>query len=226
MIHPLINYTVKGFIWYQGESNVGKHDVYAQRLANMVNLWRSDWNLGVLPFYYVEIAPFNYGERQAQYLREAQFKAQELIPHSGMISTNDLVETYEATNIHPKNKTDVGKRLGYMALNDTYDFKNIMARGPEYKSMEVKDGKVVLSFNNVDNGFGGNDGLIGFEIAGNDKVFHPANAIIDYSNQTVVVSSENITNPIAVRYCFKNFQVGNLYNTRELPAVPFRTDEF
>ena len=226
MIHPLINYTIKGFIWYQGESNVGKHEVYAQRFAKMVELWRADWDSKDLPFYYVEIAPFNYGERQAQYLREAQYKAQALIPHSGMISTNDLVEEYEITNIHPRNKTDVGKRLGYMALNDTYGYKSIMARGPEYKSMEVKDGKAILSFDNVDNGFAGTDGLEGFEIAGTDEVFHPANAVIDYSNRTVIVSNENITNPTAVRYCFKNFQVGNLYNTRELPAVPFRTDNF
>ena len=113
-----------------------------------------------------------------------------------------------------------------MALNDTYGYKSIMARGPEYKSMEVKDGKAILSFDNVDNGFAGTDGLEGFEIAGTDEVFHPANAVIDYSNRTVIVSNENITNPTAVRYCFKNFQVGNLYNTRELPAVPFRTDNF
>ncbi len=226
MIHPLINYTIKGFIWYQGESNVGKHEVYAQRFAKMVELWRADWGSNDLPFYYVEIAPFNYGDRQAQYLREAQYKAQALIPHSGMISTNDLVEGYEITNIHPRNKTDIGKRLGYMALNDTYGYKSIMARGPEYKSMEVKDGKVILSFNNADNGFAGTDGLEGFEIAGTDEVFHPANAIIDYSNRTVIVSNENIANPSSVRYCFKNFQVGNLYNTRELPAVPFRTDDF
>lgn len=226
MIHPLINYTLKGFIWYQGESNVGKHEVYAQRLGNMVELWRSDWNLGNLPFYYAEIAPYEYGDGKAAYLREAQYKAQALIANSGMISTNDLVEEYEATNIHPKNKTDVGKRLGYMALNDTYGYKDIMARGPEYKSMEVKDGTVVLSFNHTDNGFAGTDGLEGFEIAGSDEVFHPATAAIDYSNRTVVVSNKNIANPTAVRYCFKNFQIGNLYNTRELPAVPFRTDEF
>ena len=226
MIHPIINYTIKGFIWYQGESNVGAHEVYAERFANMVKQWRSDWNLGDLPFYYVEIAPYEYGARQAQYLREAQYKAQELIPHSGMISTNDLVEEYEATNIHPKNKTDVGKRLGYMALNDTYGYKSIMTRGPEYKSMEVKDGKVIVSFNHTNSGFAGSDGLDGFEIAGDDKVFHPAKAVIDLRNKTVVVSHENIKYPVAVRYCFKNFQVGNLYNTRELPAVPFRTDDY
>lgn len=226
MIHPLKNYTIKGFIWYQGESNVGKHEVYAQRLANMVDLWRTDWNLGNLPFYYVEIAPYDYGEKQAQYLREAQYKAQSLIPNSGMISTNDLVETYEIDNIHPRNKRDVGRRLGFMAMSDTYGYKSVWSRGPEYKSMEVKDGKIILSFYNTEDGFGGAKKINGFEIAGSDEEFHPAIAEIDKGKRTVIVSNENVPKPIAVRYCFKNFQIGNLYNTRELPAVPFRTDEF
>lgn len=226
MIHPLKNYTIKGFIWYQGESNVGEHEVYAQRLANMVDLWRSDWNLGNLPFYYVEIAPYDYGEKQAQYLREAQYKAQSLIPNSGMISTNDLVETYEIDNIHPRNKRDVGRRLGFMAMSDTYGYKSVWSRGPEYKSMEVKDGKIILSFYNTEDGFGGAEKINGFEIAGSDEEFHPAIGEIDKGKRTVIVSNENVPNPIAVRYCFKNFQIGNLYNTRELPAVPFRTDDF
>ena len=226
MIYPLKNYTINGFIWYQGESNAHAPKLYAQRLANMVELWRKDWNLGNLPFYYVEIAPFEYGEMNAAFLREAQYKAQELIPNSGMITTNDLVETYETHNIHPRNKTDVGKRLGFMALNNTYGYKDIWANGPEYKSMEVKDGKIVLTFNYTDTGFAGTDGLNGFEIAGSDEMFHPSKAEIDYSNRTVVVSSEEVPNPVAVRYCFKNFQIGNLYNTREMPAVPFRTDNF
>lgn len=226
MIYPLKNYTIKGFIWYQGESNAYAPKLYARRLANMVELWRNNWNLGNLPFYYVEIAPYEYGEMNAAFLREAQFKAQELIPRSGMISTNDLVEEYEVSNIHPRNKTDVGKRLGFMALNDTYGYKDVMARGPEYKSMEVKDSRITLSFDNTDDGFGGAEVINGFEIAGSDEVFHPAKAEIDKRKRKVIVSNENIANPIAVRYCFKNFQVGNLYNTREFPAVPFRTDEF
>lgn len=124
MIHPIKNYTIKGLIWYYGESNVGAHEVYAERLYNMVNLWRENWNNLDLPFYFVEIAPYQYGEADlATYLREAQFKAQKLIPNSDMISTNDLVETYEVKNIHPRNKVDVGKRLAFMALNKTYGYK-------------------------------------------------------------------------------------------------------
>lgn len=227
MIHPLKNYTIKGFVWYQGESNVDAFDVYAQRMANMVELWREDWKQGQLPFYYVEIAPYEYNNNDwGAYLREAQYKAQTLIPNSGMISTNDLVEKYETKNIHPRNKKDVGKRLGFMALSDTYGYKGVWSRGPEYKSMEVKDGKIILSFDNTNDGFGGAEVINGFEIAGSDEVFYPAKAEIDTAKKKVIVSNENIANPIAVRYCFKNFQIGNLYNTRELPAVPFRTDSF
>jgi len=230
MIRPLIHYTIKGFIWYQGESNVGHHQVYAERLANMVNLWRKDWGLGDLPFYYVEIAPWIYGDGETgtsgALLREAQFKAQFQIPNSGMISTNDLVEDYEKTNIHPRNKIDVGKRLAFMALSQTYGHTGVAGHGPEYKSMEIKGGKIYLSFNHAENGFSRTVGINGFEIAGDDRIFHPAKVEVDLNNRILIVSNENIPNPVAVRYCFKNFQIGNLYNTRELPVVPFRTDNF
>ncbi|WP_129594527.1 sialate O-acetylesterase [Seramator thermalis] len=230
MIHPLIHYTIKGFIWYQGESNVGKHDVYAERLANMVNLWRKDWGLGDLPFYYVEIAPWIYGDGETgtsgALLREAQFKTQSLIPNSGMISTNDLVKDYEKTNIHPRNKIDVGKRLAFLALSQTYGLKGIASHGPEYKSMEIKDGKIYLSFNYAEDGFSRAVDIKGFEIAGEDHIFYPAKVEVDLNNRILIVSNENISKPVAARYCFKNFQIGNLYNTRELPVVPFRTDNF
>ena len=226
MLKPLTNYTIKGFIWYQGESNVGKHDVYAQRLAAMVELWRKNLGLGNLAFYYAELAPWNYGEGDAAaYLREAQFSAQSIIPNSGMISTNDLVEDYEFTNIHPRNKTDVGRRLAYLALNQTYSYKDIACHGPEYKSMEIKDGKIILSFNYAQDGFSRDSGIKGFEIAGEDRVFVAADVKVD-NNFKLIVSSNKVSNPVAVRYCFRNFLIGNLYNTRELPVVPFRTDKF
>ncbi|WP_352422824.1 sialate O-acetylesterase [Proteiniphilum sp.] len=227
MIHPLTHYIVKGFIWYQGESNVGAHQVYAERLYNMVTLWRKQWNNPELPFYYVEIAPYAYGngdDSSAAYLREAQFKAQKLIPHSGMISTNDLVEPYELTNIHPRNKTDVGKRLAFMALNQTYGYDRVVARGPEYNSMEIRDGKVILSFDHAREGFNRTDGIEGFEIAAEDGQFLPAVAVV--RDGKVEVFREGVDKPVAVRYCFRNFQTGNFAGTRELPVVPFRTDSF
>ena len=230
MLKPLNNFTIKGFIWYQGESNVGKHTDYPARFAAMVELWRKDWGLGNLPFYYAEIAPWIYGDGElgtsGALLREAQFKSQFIIPNSGMISTNDLVEDYEKTNIHPRNKTDVGKRLAYMALNQTYAFKNIAAHGPEFKSMEVKDGKIILSFNYAPDGFNRENDIRGFEICGSDKVFVPAVARLDNNNLKIILSNDQIPAPVAARYGFRNFQPGNLANTRELPVVPFRTDNF
>lgn len=227
MIHPITNYVIKGFIWYQGESNVGAHQVYAERLHNMVTLWRTQWNNPELPFYYVEIAPFEYGNANdtgAAYLREAQFKAQKLISHSGMISTNDLVEPYELRNIHPRNKTDVGKRLAFMALNKTYGYERVAAHGPEYHSMEIRDGKVIVSFDHANEGFNRTDGIEGFEIAAEDGQFLPAQAIV--RDGKVEVYREGVDQPVAARYCFKNFQTGNLAGIRELPVVPFRTDSF
>lgn len=226
MLKPLQNYTIKGFLWYQGESNVGKHKTYAERLKTMVELWRKEWGLGELPFYYVEIAPFNSTETTASaYLREAQFKAQSIIPNSGMISTNDLVQPYEIKNVHPKNKTDVGKRLAYMALSKTYHVPGIEAYGPVYKSMEVKDGAVILSFDHAEEGFNRLSGMEGFEVAGSDKVFYPAKAEV-FNNLQIKVTCDKVAQPVAVRYCFRDFQIGNVAGLRELPLYPFRTDDW
>lgn len=226
MLKPLQNYTIKGFLWYQGESNVGKHKTYAERLKTMVSLWRKEWGLGELPFYFVEIAPFNSTETiGCALLREAQFKAQALIPNSGMISTNDLVEPYEIKNVHPKNKADVGKRLAYMALSRTYQVPGIEACGPVYKSMEVKDSTVILSFDHASEGFNRLAGMEGFEVAGSDRVFYPAEAEV-YNNTQIKVSCDKVKRPVAVRYGFRDFQLGNVANLRELPMYPFRTDNW
>ena len=225
MIAPLVPYTVKGFLWYQGESNVGRYMDYAARLSDMVSLWRGLWGRDDLPFYYVEIAPFEYGNGKSPYLREAQCRAQELIPNSGMICTNDLVEPYEFCNVHPKNKRDVGYRLAFMALNKTYGMKEIACQSPQYESMEIRDGKAHVRFKYMDQGFNRMADIRGFEICGADKVFYPADAVVE--NQfALVVSSEKVPEPVAVRYCFRDFQPGNLGDTRELPVVPFRTDDF
>lgn len=226
MLKPLQNYTIKGFLWYQGESNVKRYDTYAERLATMVDLWRKEWKLGEIPFYYVEIAPYNYSDDpNGAYLREAQYKAQALIPNCGMISTNDLVEPYEIKNIHPRNKTLVGKRLSYMALLNTYGLKGIADRGPAYRSFEIKENKAIVHFDNAEDGFSLPDGICGFEIAGEDRVFHPAEARV-VNRQHIEVSSKEVAAPVAVRYGFRNFLPGNLKNNREQPAYPFRTDNW
>lgn len=225
MLHPLENYTIKGFFWYQGESNVGHHDTYAQRLQTMVNLWRKEWGLGELPFYYVEIAPFGSEKgTAAARLREAQFKAQKLISNAAMISTNDLVQPYEQWNVHPKNKTKVGQRLAYVALTETYGVKGLAAYGPTYRSMEVKDSVAVLSFDHSEDGFTRMTGLEGFEIAGSDKVFYPAKAWVE--DRVIKVSAKEVEHPVAVRYAFHDFCLGNVGGARGLPMVPFRTDNW
>ena len=226
MLKPLQNYTIKGFLWYQGESNVGKHKTYGERLKTMVELWRKEWGLGELPFYFVEIAPFGSAEGTGNaLLREAQFKAQALIPNSAMISTNDLVEPYEAYNIHPKDKKHVGERLAYQALSKTYHIGGIEPESPVYKSMEIKDNAAILSFSHADNGFNRMNQMAGFEMAGEDKVFYPAQAEIAGRNQ-IKVTCEKVARPVAVRYGFRDFLPGNVANLRELPLVPFRTDNW
>jgi len=226
MLKPLQNYTIRGFLWYQGESNVGKHKTYAERLATMVSLWRKEWELGEVPFYFVEIAPYEYGEGDwGAYLREAQFRAQELIPNSGMVSVNDLVEPFESTNIHPRNKTEIGKRLGYLALSETYGVQGIRARGPVYRSMELTGNSIVLEFDRVEEGFSRMQDVKGFEIAGEDRVFYPARAEVNWNRQ-IIVTSEKVKHPVAVRYGFRNYLPGNMADHRGLPLYPFRTDNW
>lgn len=227
MIHPCRQYTIKGFIWYQGCGNVGHADVYSQRMADLVGYWRTLWKEGDIPFYYVEIAPCNYENNlegiTGALLREAQFNAQKQIPNSGMVSTNDLVEPFEYDQIHPANKQEVGKRLAFQALNKTYGYKAIAADGPTYKNMEIQGNKILLSFDHAEQ-FNRWHDIKGFEVAGEDRVFYPAQAVLR-GNQ-VEVFSEKIVKPVATRYCFRNFLIGNLKNHRGLPVIPFRTDRW
>lgn len=231
MLHPLVNYTIKGFIWYQGESNVGHADQYVQRFSNMIQLWRSLWEEGDIPFYYCQIAPWLYGDGadgiSSALLREAQYNAQKVIPNSGMICTNDLVQPYELSNIHPSDKQDVGMRLAFMAMNRTYGVTSISCYGPEYKSMEVKGNSVALTFDYVNNGYNRTEGIVGFEVAGADQKFYPATQVaVDPNSHIITVKCNDVVQPVAVRYCFTNTAIGNLKNTRGLPVVPFRTDRW
>lgn len=226
MVYPLTRYTVCGFLWYQGESNIGCHTEYAARMADMVAGWRAQWGLGELPFYFVEIAPFNYwGSDLSAFLREAQCRAQDVIPNSGMVSTNDLVEPYEWCNIHPANKHDIGYRLACMALNRTYGKKAVHCDSPRFRSAEFADGKAVVSLDNAEYGFNRLVGIEGFELCGSDGVFHPADVSVD-GQMRLVISSKEVPEPSAVRYCFRNFRIGNLANSWGLPVIPFRTDDF
>ena len=241
MVHPLAGYAIKGFAWYQGESNVRDSRNYAERLKTMASIWRSEWGEGDIPFYIVEIAPYIYpndkgnvgneavgGGIMNALLIEQQHKAASGIPNSGIICTNDLVYASERLQVHPSRKKDLGDRLAYLALNKAYGLTGIACEGPSLKKVEYPgNSTAILSFDHVEACLKteGN-ALEGFEVAGADKLFHPAKAVIGKDNKSVTVNSENVPEPVAVRYCFRNFLIGNLYNSRDLPAAPFRTDNW
>lgn len=229
MINPLIPYTIKGALWYQGESNRDDPKGYKTLFPAMVKDWRSKWNIGDFPFYFVQIAPFIYGgndkfeEREnSAFIREAQLQCADLIPNSGIAIAMDLGEEY---CIHPAKKKEVADRLLFNALNKTYGYKTIDFKGPEFQSKEAKDGGLILKFKNADGGLYTFNGLKGFEIAGDDKVFYPADAKIINGRQ-VFVKSDKVLNPREVRYAWRNWVSGTLFDTSILPASSFRTDNW
>ena len=226
MIAPLIPYGIQGAIWYQGESNAGRAYQYRKLFAAMITNWRKDWGQGNFPFLFVQLANFmetkpEPGESAWAELREAQTMTLSL-PNTGMAT---IIDIGEAKDIHPKNKQDVGKRLALWALAKTYK-EDLACSGPLYKSMKIEGGKIRLRFDYVGGGLVASDGeaLKGFAIAGADRKFVWADATID--GKTVVVSSEDVAKPVAVRYAWADNPVCNLYNKENLPAGPFRTDDW
>lgn len=229
MIDPFLNFKIKGMIWYQGEANVDAPQLYHKLMKTFVSDIRNSFGQGEFPFYYVQIAPYCYqGENLtgSALLREAQMQCMEEIPNCGMVVTMDIAGP--ANNIHPSQKKEVGERLAYWALSKTYGKKDIAYSGPLYKKMEIKNGKAYLTFDYVALGltpYGTK--LKGFEIAGQDRIFHPAEAIVmPGENDRLIVSCDSVTVPASVRYCFKNYEIGNLSNTMGLPASSFRTDDW
>ena len=225
MINPIIPFGIRGVIWYQGESNHEDGLAYFPKMQALINGWRQIWNQGDFPFYYVQLAPFNYrGIEPTELPRtwEAQTACLQ-IPNTGMAVTVDIGNIWD---IHPKNKQDVGKRLALWALAKDYGMEDIVYSGPLYKSMEIKDGKVYISFDHVGKGLKSRDGkaLSWFSIAGEDKEFYPAKAKI--KGKKVVVSSKLVPNPVAVRFGWDQKAEPNLSNKNGLPASPFRTDNW
>ncbi len=223
MINAIIPYGIKGAIWYQGESNQGDGMLYCEKMKALIGGWRELWGQGDFPFYYVQIAPLNdfYGPNNLPLLWEAQVAAL-AIPNTGMAVTTDIANL---ADIHPRNKQDVGRRLSLWALAKTYG-KNIVYSGPMYKSMAVEGNKIRITFDYVGGGLVSRDGkeLDWFEIAGEDKIFHKAAAVIDGS--TVVVSCDQVAAPVAVRFGWDRAATPNLMNKEGLPASPFRTDKW
>jgi sialate O-acetylesterase len=222
MIHPLLNFRIKGVLWYQGESNRTAPDEYLKLFPAMVKDWRERWGIGDFPFYYVQIAPFNYNGVNSAFLREAQLKSLDEIPNAGMAVTMDIGKEYF---IHPPRKKEVADRLLYIALKKTYGFDRVDDSGPIYKSYEVQDSGIMLTFTNAENGLYTEGGLMNFEIAGADKVFHQAEARI-VNQRNVFVKSPDVDAPVAVRYAWENWVEGTLYDSSLLPASSFRTDDW
>ena len=227
--HPILNYTVKGILYYQGCSNVGDPaGQYTERLKMLVEQWRRDFKEGDIPFYFVEIAPYYYDNVKGTggaLLREQQMRAQQIIPNSALVCTNDLVYPYETTQIHPSQKQSVGERLAYNALNKTYGMKQIICDSPIYKSMTIKGDTVYVKLDRLEGAISRYEDIEGFEVAGADKVFHKANARY-YWTKGIIITCPKVKNPVAVRYCFRNFMIGNVKNMGGLPLHPFRTDKW
>ena len=226
-IAPLTNFTIKGFLWYQGESNRLNPDLYAKLMPAFVKDIRAKWNIGDFPFYFVEIAPFNYDgadKTSAARLREVQFQNMNDIPNSGMVTTLDIGNP---VFIHPVNKETVGERLALWALGATYGKKGFGYAPPVFKSMEIKETKIYIDFKNAEKGISPMwTPLKGFEIAGEDKVFYPANAEIETSTTRLAVSSEKVAKPVAVRYAYKNYAEASVFGLSGIPVAPFRTDDW
>lgn len=219
MIAPLMPFTIKGAIWYQGEGNSSSPKTYKRLMEALVANWRDGFK-NDFSFYYAQIAPFRY-KQNAAFLREQQLQALS-IPKSGMIVTMDIGDLKD---IHPKNKQEVGRRLALQALAKDYGMK-VACDGPQFREMIVVKDKAILYFDHVAEGLAiyGGDELKDFEIAGADKKFVPASATID--GDKVLVSSPKVKQPVAVRYAFSSEASGSLTNKSNLPASPFRTDDW
>ncbi|MGO4771465.1 sialate O-acetylesterase [Flavobacterium sp. W22_SRS_FK3] len=229
MVNPLVPFAIQGVLWYQGEANVWRAKQYKKAFPLMITDWRTKFKQGNFPFYFVQLSTFDefkgnskIGSRWAE-LREAQSETLKL-KNTGMAVTTDIGN---AKDIHPTNKQDVGLRLAAIALNNIYGKKQIYS-GPTFRSQEIKGNQIILTFDTIGSGLStldNSENVTGFEIAGVDKVFHSAKAII--KDNKIIVSSENVPNPVAVHYGWADDDTEiNLFNKEKFPASPFRTDDW
>jgi len=224
MIAPVTGYGIAGVLWYQGEQNRHNYEDYRWLLPEMVQSWRSGWGIGEWPFFYVEIAPMAYPEKQRHLvplLREVQWKLASEIPNAGMAVSVDAGDIH---NIHPAKKELIASRLLALALQRRYG-QVTPSSAPYFRSVIVEGNRLKVCFSNLQMGlssFGKN--LTDFEIAGSDRVFHPAEAEI--KDGEVIVCSEKVNQPVAVRYSFKDWVTGSLFGVTGFPVAPFRSDDW
>lgn len=227
MLKPLIGVAMRGVIWYQGEENVSRSSYYADLFSRMIKGWRDEWQEGEFPFYYCQIAPYDYSlikweQYNSAFLREQQAKAEKMNKNVGMAVLMDAGLEY---GIHPRKKQLAGMRLALLALSNTYGMKGITAESARYKDVEFKGDTAVITFERADMWIYGKNGLKSdlVEVAGEDHVFHPAKAWIERSK--LFVKSDDVKKPVAVRYAFKDWADGDLF-CDGLPVSSFRTDNW
>ncbi|MVM35042.1 sialate O-acetylesterase [Spirosoma sp. HMF4905] len=229
LINPFTNLSIKGFCWYQGESNRNERGTYTRLMYAMIESWRTNFSQGNLPFYYVQVAPFFYDiedpvRADYAFFREAQERISEL-GNTEMVVTMDVGESKD---LHPKNKKPIGVRLANTALNRTYGFLDVRYQGPQFEYAEFNGHKAFVHFKpeSVNTGLTTNDGKLPqhFQLSGSDQVFYPAGAKI--VGNRIEVYSDKVRKPVAVRYAFTNYPVTNLENTDHIPALPFRSDDW
>jgi sialate O-acetylesterase len=228
VLYPILGYTIRGVVWYQGESNSGRAYQYRDLFPLMIQHWREQWGQDDFPFYWVQLADFRNevdqpGESSWAELREAQTMTMSKLPNTGEAV---IINLGEASDIHPKNKQDVAKRLARWALANDYGY-DVPYQSPTYKSMTVEGDKVVLEFDHVGGGLDTFDVRtpIGFTIAGADKKFVKADAKI-IGKSTVEVSADSVSEPVAVRYAWADNPICNVQSAEGLPLTPFRTDDW
>lgn len=227
MLHPLVGISMRGVIWYQGEENVSRSGYYADLFSRMIKGWREEWKEGDFPFYYCQIAPYDYniigwGQYNSAFLREQQAKAEKMNKNVGMACLMDAGLEY---GIHPRKKQLAGMRLALLALDKTYGIKGITSETARYKDVEFKGDTAVITFERAGMWVYGKNGLKSdlFEVAGEDRVFHPAKAWIERSK--LYVKCDEVKKPVAVRYAFKDWADGDLF-CDGLPVSSFRTDNW
>lgn len=225
-IAPLIPFTMRGVIWWQGEYNSERSEQYKTLFPSMIKDWRAQWGQGDFPFYFVQMQNLDIQPQpnKARYyeMRDAQLFTYRTVPNTGMAISVDIGD---ANNIHPPNKQEASRRLALIARTKVYGEKLVYS-GPMFKRLKLKDGKAIISFSDIDGGLITKTGaeLKSFTIAGNDEKFYPAEAVI--VGKTVVVSCREVADPVAVRYAWEDNPVCSLYNSAGLPASPFRSDNW
>ena len=225
MISPIANYTIKGAIWYQGESNVSNWKEYKSLFPNMITSWRKKWGIGDFPFYFVQIAPYNYDDKLGMpQIVEAQCEALKL-PNTGVAATQDIGAFYD---IHPPFKKEVGRRLSLIALHKTYNKTDVVYSGPVLDSYKNEGENLLLKFETPGSDLHSMGMAIGriwaFYIAGENRVFYPAK--VKQDGNKIHLSSPKVKHPVAVRYNWANNANATIYNKQGLPALPFRTDDW